>query len=551
VLIFAAAARLTMTGMTAVAVAGDTSVSGELLDRARRRLVRPLPPDLILGWLFPVAITSIAAVMRFWRITRPGSKVFDETYYAHDAYNLLHHGVELDSGHHDKTAGFVVHPPLGKWMIAVGEWIFGNHPLGWRFSAAVIGSASILLIARIARRLFRSSVLGCVAALLLSFDGLEFVQSRTSMLDIFLMFWVLAAFGCLLLDRDQGRRRLAEVIDGTGVLGARPFLGARPWRWATGLCLGAAAATKWNGGLFIPAFLALALWWDVGARRVAGDRHPIRTTLWRDGLYSLLPFILLPVVVYTVSWTGWFVSDGTHAYDHDRYVHAGQSWFDHDLAVLGGWLRYHWEIWRFHTTLAAAHPYLSNPLGWLLLARPVAYFYASPHGCGASACSQEVLGIGTPAIWWLSIPALVVALWRMVVKLDWRAAAIIVIFLTGYLTWIFDEMQTVPNCHPASNCHRTMFLFYLLPDVPFMVLALTMCIGLLIGKRTATMTRRVLGASTVAIYLSGVVWNFSYLYPVLSAQVITYSQWQDRMWLDVCDDKPHRNEHHESAPCWI
>jgi dolichyl-phosphate-mannose-protein mannosyltransferase len=540
-----------MNRMTAVAVAGDV-LPEELVRRSQRRLVRALPADLVWGWLIPLAIAAIGAIMRFWYITRPKAKVFDETYYAHDAYNLLHHGVELDPGHHDKAPGFVVHPPLGKWMIAVGEWMFGNHPLGWRFSAAVVGSVSILMIARIARRLFRSSVLGCVAALLLSFDALEFVQSRTSMLDIFLMFWVLAAFGCLLLDRDASRQRLAALIDEHGGrLNAGRFLGARPWRWATGFCLGCAAATKWNGAVWIPAFFVLALWWDVGARRVAGASRPVKSALLRDGPVLVASFVALAVAVYVVSWTGWFVSDAAHAYDHDLYVRHGQSWFTHDRAVLGGWLRYHWEIYRFHTTLAAAHPYLSNPLGWLLLARPVAYYYATPHTCGAASCSQEVLGIGTPAIWWLSIPALVVVTWRMLIKRDWRAAAIIVVFATGYLTWIFDAVQTVPNCHPSSDCHRTMFLFYLLPDVPFMVLALTMCIGLVIGRRTAGMTRRVIGAGTVAIYLSGVIWNFGYLYPVLAAKTITYSQWQDRMWLDVCDSSPKRDQHHESAPCWI
>src|SRR5206468_8222637 len=105
--------------------------------------------------------------------------------------------------------------------------------LGWRFSAAVVGSLAVLMIARIARRLFRSTMLGCVAGLLLAFDGLEFVQSRVAMLDIFLMFWVLAAFGALVLDRDDGRRRLADRLGEIRAATARgPWLGMRPWRGA-------------------------------------------------------------------------------------------------------------------------------------------------------------------------------------------------------------------------------------------------------------------------------------------------------------------------------
>jgi dolichyl-phosphate-mannose--protein O-mannosyl transferase len=552
---------------SAVAVAAPAAPS----DIAARvaRLRPPLPSDVLWGWGVPLVITAAALFLRLFRITRPRGFVFDETYYAKDAWNLLHHGVELnDSG----KAAFVAHPPLGKWIIAIGEHFYGNHELGWRLSSAIVGSLSILLIARIARRMFRSNVLGCVAGLLLSLDGLEFVQSRTSMLDIFLMFWVLAAFGCLVLDRDDGRRRIAQQLEYGDPLG---FLGVRPWRIGCGVCLGAAAATKWDGAFWIPVFLLLAVWWDAGARRVAGDTAAVGHALLYDGLLALVPFVVVPVVVYTASWTGWFLSDGVHAYDHDKYVHAGQSWIAHDFAVLHGWYAYHREMLDFHNNLAAAHPYLSHPWGWLLLARPVAYFYdGNGSGCGAKECSQEVLGLGTPLIWWMSILALVAVAWRMLGRFDWRAAAIMLSFLAGYVTWIYDETKVVPDCHPAGNCHRTMFLFYLMPDVPFMVLALTMAIGMLMATRAVRTVadligavpenehglmrvlvllpaRKLAAALAVAVYLGSVTWNFGYFYPILSGQVITHHQWDDRMWFDVCDGSPKRNQHHESAPCWI
>ncbi len=100
-------------------------------------------------------------------------------------------------------------PEVGKLLIAVGEWLFGLNSFGWRFASAVFGSLAILLMCRIARRMTRSTLLGCVAGLLMSLDGLEFVASRTGILDIFLMFFVLAAFGCMVIDRDISRARLA------------------------------------------------------------------------------------------------------------------------------------------------------------------------------------------------------------------------------------------------------------------------------------------------------------------------------------------------------
>ena len=96
-------------------------------------------------------------------------------------------------------------------MIAGGEWAFGLTPFGWRFAVAVAGSLAILILARTARRMTRSTLLGCVAGLLLALDGLEFVMSRTALLDIFVMFWVLAAFAPLVIDRDRTRARYAAA----------------------------------------------------------------------------------------------------------------------------------------------------------------------------------------------------------------------------------------------------------------------------------------------------------------------------------------------------
>src|SRR5947209_19926744 len=99
----------TMRSMSS-AVAVAEVLDSEARGRMSRRLRRPMPDDRLWGWLLPLAITAFAAVLRFWRITRPQKKVFDEVYYAHDAWNLLKHGVELDSGKHDSAPGFIVHP---------------------------------------------------------------------------------------------------------------------------------------------------------------------------------------------------------------------------------------------------------------------------------------------------------------------------------------------------------------------------------------------------------------------------------------------------------
>ena len=247
----------------------------ERLERIRARLVRPMPTDTVIGWLAPLTIALVAFFLRLHRLATPAKDAFDEVYYRCDAKMLLEFGYE-----HTHTAppdcvaeggpSFVVHPPLGKWMIALGQWL-GDGPddnFSSRIAAVVIGALSVLLVCRIGRRLFRSTVLGCVAGALLTLDGLHFVQSRVAMLDIFLMFWVIAAFGCLVVDRDQGRARLADRLT-SYTLYPGPSLGFRPWRVAAGICLGAALGTKWSAIFYVVTFLLLGFAWDVGGRRAA------------------------------------------------------------------------------------------------------------------------------------------------------------------------------------------------------------------------------------------------------------------------------------------
>ena len=119
-------------------------------------------------------------------------------------------------GPYEQTA--TVHPPLGRWIIAGGEAVFGNRPFGWRFMSAVFGTVSVLLVSILALRLFASTLWAAVAGLLLATENMNLVQSRVSMLDIFLTTFVLAGFLFLVLDRQWIERRTpppeAEAPDG-------------------------------------------------------------------------------------------------------------------------------------------------------------------------------------------------------------------------------------------------------------------------------------------------------------------------------------------------
>jgi dolichyl-phosphate-mannose--protein O-mannosyl transferase len=502
-------------------------------------LVRELPTDLWWGWLGPLAIATFAGVLRFWNLGTPKAFMFDETYYAKDAYALLKFGVEQNYAKRPNNDGFaneqilagnfdgifagspayVVHPPGGKWVIALGEWLFGMNSFGWRFAVAVTGTLSVLMLARIARRMFGSTLLGCVAGLLFAVDGMHFVHSRTALLDPLLMFWALAAFGALLIDRDQARARLAHIAeDARAQIGAfGPRLGVRPWRLAAGVFLGMACATKWSGLWFVAVFGLLTVLWDVGARRAAGVRRPWLGALLRDAPTAFTSIVFAALAVYVLSWTGWFLG-GDDAYNRNWAAEHPSSLPVPD-ALRSLW-HYHQDAWNFHTDLSTFHPYQSNPWGWLLLARPVSYFYEGPKlgelGCEVEQCSQAVTALGTPAIWWASVIALPVVLYLALARRDWRAGAIVAGVIAGYLPWFFFQ-------------ERTVYSFYAVAVLPYVVLALTMCLGLVLAPAEAGRERRRWGAWTVGGYLATAVLNFAWLLPVLSAHVIPYAEWARRM----------------------
>ena len=506
---------------------------------------RNYPVSLRLWFLLVPVLTALAGgVLRFVRLDAPHKLVFDETYYVKDAYSYLVSGYERswpDKANDSFNAGnpavlldspeYVVHPPAGKWMIAAGMWLFGpDNAFGWRFAAALTGTLSILLLSLIALKLFRSLPLAGAAGLLLAVDGHHLVMSRTSLLDIFLMFWLLAAFGALLLDRDDGRRRLAARLARAAAAGsgrpdplhllAGPGLGIRWWRIAAGVCLGLAVGTKWSGLFFLAAFGLLTVFWDLNARRVAGIRGWISGGIIRDGIPAFLSMVPVAGLVYAATWTGWFRSE-------DAFY---RRWAETNPSVEWGWLpdavrslaHYHLEAYKFHQGLGSEHPYESSAWSWLVLGRPTSFFYETPQqgtpGCDVTKCASAILSVGNPLVWWAAALSLVVLLFWWAGRRDWRAGAVLAGVGAGYLPWFL---------YPE----RTMFYFYAVSFEPFLVLALVYCLGLVLGRASDPAWRRRTGLYLVVLFVAAAVLLSAFFYPVWAAEVIPYDQWRVRMWM--------------------
>ena len=475
------------------------------------------------SWLVTVVITAIAGVLRFQGLAKVKGYIFDEVYYPTDAWDLLHHAVEWD----EKTNGpaYVVHPPLGKWLISLGELMFGNHELGWRFPAAVAGTLMIMIFIRIAYRMFHSIILAGTAGLLMTLDGFQLVLSRTSLLDIFLGLFVEATFAALLLDRDHYRRRLLKALeDGYDPATTHKIPRITPW-WllVAGVLFGLANGVKWSALFFLPFFALLVLVWRWQARRSAGIRGPIVAGILGD-LGWWVVSVALSLIFYLATWTGWFVTNDGY-FRHYRQAN-GLS----EPPVLGALLNlwhYHQEAYRFHSGLTEKHIYQSWPWQWLLLGRPVAFYWNNTGNCGAPSCAREILLLGTPLLWWSFGPALIATLWFGIARRDWRAFAILTGAVGSMLPWYYY----------ALTDGRTMFNFYLLPGLPFLILAVVYVLGAIMTPPEGVTTgksrtdRQLVGTVVAGAYVLLVALCFAYFYPIFVGQLITYNSWSSRMWL--------------------
>ena len=401
-----------------------------------------------------LAVTAIAAGVRMWGLSRPPDLVFDENYYA--VAGCIYVGLSDRVCHIDEEnerlfreqqwdVGSYVHPPLGKWTIALGIKAFGMDPFGWRIGSAVAGTLAVTATAVLAQLVIGSVLWTFVAGLLLATEHLSVVLSRLALLDIHLELWIALGFLCLVLDRRWiDRRTPRDPPEGASKVPSPLW---RPWRYAAGIALGAAFAVKWSGVLAIFAALVISFVWETTRRRevTTGVARAFGSAVSRESFGILVAFLVVPLVVYVAIYLPWL-----HHFDWD----------------VGRLIDTETSAARFHLNLRAValdpktgemtptHYAYSRPWAWLVMTRPV---LVTSEAVGPAI--REILAIGNPVIFWGSIwavPYLAIA-WRR--KRDWVAGFLFLAVALQYLPWLLVA--------------RPQFFFYVAPFTPFLVLAVT------------------------------------------------------------------------------
>ena len=404
------------------------------MDRQRGSLwhfSRPNRWQLTLGLIFLFSL-----LVRFWGIGRFNTLVFDEVYFAKFANNYL-----------TQTPFFDAHPPLSKYLIAVGIWVGSHLPIGWdttnealgslrttfsyRWLNAFVGSFIPLVLGAIAWELSRNWRLATIAAALLALDGLFLVESRYGLNNIYLVIFGLLGQLCFLkvLSTFAPQENLSQHAETPEKYLAK---NRRAWFTLAGIFLGATVSIKWNGAgfWFVPwSFWAIAKIHHGWTHRqspqppsppepdLSLDLLPTKTLLptknWRSPLNNLaqisighmgLYLTLIPMVLYSWLWI-----------PHLQLNPDRNLW---DLNV---------AMFNVHANLDGGqtiHPYCSPWYSWPILLRPLAYFYArvtNPNAPlnydnlkpklppGTDYAIFDVHAMGNPILWWLSVVALVLA----------------------------------------------------------------------------------------------------------------------------------------------
>lgn len=393
-------------------------------DRRKMSLKEFLRKNRVEISLFFLLIISLG--LRFYRLGNPRSYYFDEIYFAFTAEEMVKGNRAAWELGHEAPKGFAYewsHPQLGKELSALGILIFGDNSFGWRFFQALFGGFGTLIIYLLGKELFESKRAGTIAAFLFTFESFIFVLSRITMVDIFLMTFILLA-SFFLVKYVKTSRKLFLIL--------------------TGVFAGAAVSTKWNG-VYAVEFLGFITFLVIFYREgmVVAQRNVSFIFVGSKILPRIiLIFGLIPLAVYMVVHLPFFL----YGSSINDFIFLQKS------------------MYGYHKGLTATHPYQSSWWEWPLLLRPV-YLYLESHG----QKSAHIYAIGNPFIWWTGCVFLMLGVIEVIRKELPNLAFVTLSVFAYWLPW-------------ALSPRKLVFIYHFLPSLPFVILIIAYFLDLLWTK---------------------------------------------------------------------
>ncbi len=461
--------------------------------------VRPALPSWF--WLGLLGLWGLALLLRFWGLERFNTLVFDEIYFAKFGHHYLTH-----------TSFFDAHPPLGKYLIAVGIWLGGFNPWGFRWMNALFGSCIPLIVVGIGYQLTRRYSFALLAGALAVLDGLLLVESRYGLINVYLLtFGLLGQWFVLLCSRQQR--------------------GWQHWLWLTlaGLSFGAAAATKWNSlgflmGIYLCwGLLRLSRWGQKGSTKEV----PL-DSLRRLSIFKLFVFIpLVGALLYRLIWV-------PHLLQNPEF----------------DFIQVHQQMFGYHQRVGNGpniHPYCSNWLSWPLMLRPVSYFYqraaslsepmpmlGPPLPANKANYIYSVYAMGNPLLWWSTTIAIALVLglcvWQgelWLRRLRNAESPALGLYIQDQPVLVYIATSYIANLLPWLSISRCAFLYHYMPAYLFASLALAWMIESWLKSQWLSL--RIVAVIIISASLVG----FFFWLPFYLGLPLSPEAWQLRIWLQT------------------
>ncbi|NJL02147.1 MAG: phospholipid carrier-dependent glycosyltransferase [Spirulinaceae cyanobacterium RM2_2_10] len=507
------------------------------------------PFSLALPW-FRLALGAIVVAslgLRFWNLGQFNTLVFDEVYYPVFANRYL-------SGEPVYNA----HPPLSQLLLAASMWLGSHLPIGqdlantytgslrstfsYRWLNALTGACIPWVVGAIAYHLTYRYCFALLAALFVALDGLFLVESRYGLNNVYLVLFGLLGQLCVLralepatLPATLPRRRVrfyAERRDRwlPGWSAGRSRYRRHPQLIWAGLCFGAAAGIKWNGlGFLLGIYLVWAASWLLALlapRPFSGRGRPTPTGPGsaRRPDFTQLNILhvggylgILPAIAYWASW-------------------QPHLW----LNPKPGFWEMQQRILSFHQAVGSGpdvHPYCSPWYSWLLMWRPVAYFYHTARDrfelvpnypelpAGVGRIIYDVHAMGNPWLWWLSTAAIALLLVLLVQPVltgrlwqsNFTPTTALSLFLIG---------NYAANLLPWLRVTRCTFLYHYMGALTFALLALAWLVDNWL--QSPNWLYRQLGLLTIGLAIAA----FCFWLPIYLGLPLTPDAYRLRMWFE-------------------
>jgi dolichyl-phosphate-mannose-protein mannosyltransferase len=168
---------------------------------------------------------------RLYNLGFPAQRIFDEIYFPVMARKYLQ-GIYF----------FDLHPPLGKFIMAVSIAVLGNTPVGWRLMPALFGCAMLPLGAVLGWYYFREKVGALLLAAFIAGETFLVAYSRTGLMDGILVFFMLATLLAAVLAERKGQVLWVAVLLGLSI----------SIKWAVFMVAVPVGYILWRKGLFRP-----------------------------------------------------------------------------------------------------------------------------------------------------------------------------------------------------------------------------------------------------------------------------------------------------------